>query len=203
MKKFKVFLSVVLLIGFAFAAHAKDIYSINEKQIESKSYYSTGFSHPDYYLADSDGSSITPFSWMPTYNLRTTHKVLGYTALVSGLTTIGSGIQMTRDYKKNNTPSSRLKSVHNISAAATMGFTITAFTTGVFSYASMLDFGDGMNTQTTHALLGTLSTIGFVVSAAIAPGGDGILGRNEYVKHCSTAEASGALMLSAVIVIQF
>jgi hypothetical protein len=199
MKTYLRIFNLTMLGVLLFAAHAyADQYQLNE----SKSYYTTGFSHPDYYLADSDGS-VTPFSWMPTYNLRTMHKVLGYSALASGLTTIGSGIMMTRDYQKNRAPSSRVKSVHNMSAAATMGFTITAFTTGVFSYASMLDFSDGMNTQTTHALLGTLSTIGFMVSAAIAPHGDGILGTNQYIKHSTTAEVSGGMMLSAVIVIQF
>jgi hypothetical protein len=202
MKMFKTFFIIFLLAIPALVFTATQAYADDVQKSEPISYYYTGFSHPDYYFADTDGS-MTPFSWMPTYNLRTAHKILGYTALASGLTTIGSGIKMTRDFQNNHEPSSRVKSIHRISAAATAGFTITAFTTGVLSYGSMLDFGDGMNTQTTHALLGTLATIGFVVSAAMTPGGDGILSRNQYVKHCSTAEASGALMLTAVIVIQF
>jgi hypothetical protein len=191
MKKFRMLFAIILLITFGHASYATEESSIEGKQTQAVSYYYTGFSHPDYYLADTDGS-VMPFSWMPTYNLRTFHQITGYGALLSGLTAIGSGIAITRS------SSSRFKSIHGISAAATAGFTITAFSSGVLSYASMLDFGDGMNTQTSHALLGTLASIGFMVSAAIAPE-DG----SGYGKHAATAEVSGAMMLSAVIVIQF
>lgn len=169
------------------------------------SIYYTGFNQQSSFLPQKDSSSHTPFSWMPTYNLGTAHKVLGYSALVSGLTAIGTGIKMTHDYSNNKKPSSRVKSIHSMSAAGAAGFTVTAFTTGVLSYASMLDTGDGFNSYNNHAMLGTLATIGFIASAATAPGGgsNGTLAKKDYNSHCRIAEVSGGIMLSAVVVIQF
>ena len=148
------------------------------------------------YSAEDGDSSVTPFSWMPTYNLGTVHKILGFSALLSGLTAIGSGIAMKRGGEDNG--NSRAKSIHGVSAACAGIFTITAFSSGVLSYASQLDFGNGMTTYTNHALLGTLASAGFIAALATAPEEVERSG-----KHCSIAEISGGLMLGAVIVIQF
>ncbi|HNX60428.1 MAG TPA: hypothetical protein PKK43_15100, partial [Spirochaetota bacterium] len=114
------------------------------------------------YAAEDGDASVTPFSWMPTYNLGTVHKILGYSALLSGLTAIGSGIAMKRGGEDN--ANSRAKSIHGVSAACAGIFTITAFSSGVLSYASQLDFGNGMTTYTNHALLGTLASVGFIAA---------------------------------------
>jgi hypothetical protein len=156
------------------------------------------FPRSRFYVSEDNESSSNPFSWMPTYNLGTFHKVLGYTALLSGLTAIGTGIGMTRGSGGEDDGSSPLKSVHRIAATGAAIFTITAFTTGALSYASQLDFGDGINTYNSHALLGTLASIGFIAALSTAPSDD-----DGSAKHCGIAEASGGLMLGAVIIIQF
>jgi hypothetical protein len=199
-------LLVTLLCSAAILMSASGVFA-DDISSSNNCLYNTGFIHHGYYLSDKDNSSSTPFSWMPTFHLGTAHKVLGYSALASGLTAIGTGIKMTRDYSNNKKPSSRVKSLHSMAAAGAAGFTITAFTTGVLSYASMLDFGDGFSSYNNHAMLGTLATIGFIASSATAPDGGGngnsLLGKKDYNSHCRIAEVSGGIMLSAVIVIQF
>lgn len=153
------------------------------------------------YLAESSDSA-PGYSWL---NLGMGHKILGYSALASGVAAMVTGGMIAGDYDHDRTPSSSLRSLHSGSSGAAAGLAVAACATGLLAYGGVFDPGSGINAYNSHIVLGLLATLGFIASMVSAPESeDGeFLAKKDYIGHCRVAQVSGVMMFASVIVIQF
>ena len=173
-----------------------------DPQSAVNSIYYTGFNRP---LILASGSGYTSSSIFSDFDLGSVHKIFGYTTIATALTAMVAGIMVANAYDNNKRPSSTLSRVHRVSAAGTIGLSIGSCTTGVLAFSDMVSFKDGVNSYNSHASLAVLSTLGFVLTAAMAPeseNGQGLKKKN-YTKHATAAGVSGGLLLGTAIVIHF
>ena len=103
------------------------------------------------------------------FDLGTAHKIVGYSALAFGAAAGATGYLVERKYDAGKEPSGALKSFHSASAAGSIGLGISAAATGFLAYSDMIDFGQGITRYNTHMVLGTISALGFLASALLAP----------------------------------
>ena len=148
---------------------------------------------------DSSRSGFFSADW-----LGTGHKIIGYSALATGLAAAGTGIMLERDYSANRRPSGAVKGMHSFTAAASGTLCVGAALSGLAAYRDVIDC-TSVNTYSVHMGLGMLSTLGFLTSIAIAPEAEGNakLRKSSYSAHCGLGMASGVTMFATVIVIQF
>ena len=136
--------------------------------------------------------------------LGTGHKIIGYSALATGLAAAGTGIMLERDYSADRKPSGTMKGLHSFTSGASGALCVGAALTGLAAYWDIIDFSS-VNTYSMHTGLGMLATIGFLTSIAIAPESEGNtrLKKRSYSAHCNLGISSGVTMFATVIVIQF
>ena len=136
--------------------------------------------------------------------LGTGHKIIGYSALATGLAAAGTGIMLERDYSADRKPSGTMKGLHSFTSGASGALCVGAALTGLAAYWDIIDFSS-VNTYSMHTGLGMLATIGFLTSIAIAPESEGNtkLKKSSYSAHCNLGIASGVTMFATVIVIRF
>jgi hypothetical protein len=197
-----IFMMLVFLAGSLISERGSLQAAEYDPQSAVNSIYYTGFNSPMMLASDSGKNSSSVFS---DFDLGSVHKILGYTTIATALTAMVAGIMMANAYDNNKKPSSTLSSVHRVSAAGTVGLAIGSCTTGVLAFSDMISFKDGVNSYNSHASLAVLSTLGFVLTAAITPESENRQGsrKKNYTKHATAAGVSGGLLLGTAIVIHF
>jgi hypothetical protein len=200
----RIFLTFVILVSFFICtmANKSKILQAAEmhQQSSENSFYYSGFNQTRTFAANTGGSS----SLFSDFDLGSVHKILGYTTIAAALTAAFTGIASADAYNNDKKPSSTLTRVHRASATGTLGLAIGSCTTGIIAFSDMVSFKDGINSYNSHATMAVLSTLGFMISAAMAPESEGkTLKRKDYAKHGAIAEISGGIMLGSAIIIHF
>jgi hypothetical protein len=144
--------------------------------------YETGL---NYYFADaSEKSTITEDTSVKnkTYEINW-HKILGLSTVGMAIVTLGSGAAISHNG-------------HCQLAGVTTGLAAATCITGYYKYGSIISFTDGDWKLNTHALVGTLATIGFITTLALA-------GEDGSKAHIATGAISGVAFAVTLGVLYF
>lgn len=111
------------------------------------------------------------------FDLGSAHKYLGYSTLLFG------GIAAF---------SSSYRRVHEIAETSASLLAIATCSTGFIEYGDYFDINEGMSDYNIHVVLGTLATVGFAATVALASADE---------DHGGIGRGSAALMLIPIIVV--
>lgn len=111
------------------------------------------------------------------------HKVLGWSTLGMAVVTIGSGAVISHNG-------------HCELAGVTTGLAAATCITGYYNYGGIISITDGDWKYNTHAIMGTLATIGFIATVALA-------GEDGSGAHVATGVASGTAFAITIGVLYF
>jgi hypothetical protein len=144
--------------------------------------YETGM---DFIFADAtEQGNITENTTVKskTYDINW-HKILGLSTVGMAIVTLGSGPLISHNG-------------HCPLAGVTTGLAAATCVTGYYKYGSIISFTDGDWKLNTHALVGTLATIGFITTLALA-------GDNGSEAHVTTGVISGVAFAVTLGVLYF
>ncbi len=111
------------------------------------------------------------------------HRVLGWSTLGMAVVTIGSGAVISHNG-------------HCELAGITTGLATATCITGYYNYGGIISITDGDWRYNTHAIMGTLATIGFIATVALA-------GEDGSGAHVATGVASGTAFAITLGVLYF
>jgi hypothetical protein len=139
----------------------------------------------DYLFADASGNLIaaeTPSKDSRIYDIDW-HKILGWSTVGMAAVTLGSGAVISHNG-------------HCQLAGVTTGLAAATCITGYYKYGSLISFTDGDWKFNTHAIIGTLATIGFITTIALA-------GEDGREAHVAVGATSGVVFALTIGVIYF
>jgi hypothetical protein len=111
------------------------------------------------------------------------HKILGWSTVGMAAVTLGSGAVISHNG-------------HCQLAGITTGLAAATCITGYYKYGSLISFKDGDWKFNTHAIIGTLATIGFITTIALA-------GEDGSKAHIAVGATSGVAFAMTLGVIYF
>ena len=117
------------------------------------------------------------------------HKLLGWSTLAMTAITFGS-----REAVSNN--------VHCQLARVSTGLAAATCIVGYYKYGGLLSFSDGYWKINTHAVMGTLATVGFITAITLA-GDGGSEGGDDNEEHVAVGVVSGVAFAVTLGVIHF
>ncbi|MBP7738098.1 MAG: hypothetical protein KA369_19130 [Spirochaetes bacterium] len=134
------------------------------------------------------------------------HKIFGYSTLAFGLAAMTTGIIDRVDRERGRVPSHARQVVHSVASYGTAALAIGACTSGFVQYGNIFSLDKGMAKYNAHAILGIVSTTGFIgsiISAKIDRRNEHKSSRNNYVHHTWAGAGSGAVMMISLVVLCF
>jgi len=139
----------------------------------------------DYLFADASENVIvakTSSKESRTFDIDW-HKILGWSTVGMAAVTLGSGAVISHNG-------------HCQLAGVTTGLAAATCITGYYKYGSLISFTNGDWKFNTHAIIGTLATIGFMTTIALA-------GENGNEAHVAVGATSGVIFALTLGVIYF
>lgn len=174
---------LILSSSLIYAADSEEISSVSGKNpFLSDFIYGEYVSSYYLYAQASDNLKPAEVSGDADYDINW-HKVFGWSTL--GMMAVTFGAVATTS-----------AGVHCPLTIVTAGLGTATCVTGYYNYGSMISLTEGDWRYNTHAVLGTLGTIGFIATAAIGS-------RDGAGAHKGTGAASGVAFVFALGVVEF